>query len=101
MAILALLTGQGWTAAMYDTLRAEVNWEHQQPNGAIMHVFSVDDTGNAHVSDVWRSPEELNQFVNTRLGPAMQRLNFPMPDMQVFPIHNIDAYAHVTQFIRQ
>ena len=101
MAILAIFTANGWTPEMYDTLRNEVGWHHQQPNGGIFHAFSSDDAGGAHVADVWASPEDLNDFVNTRLAPTMQRLGFPMPDVQVYPVHNIDAFAGVQQYIRQ
>ena len=99
MAILAIFTGEGITQEMYDALRTEVDWEHQQPQGAIIHVASFDEHGDAHVADVWSSPENLDNFVNTRLMPAMQKLNMPPPDVAVFPVHNINAYANVRQHI--
>ena len=101
MAILAIFTGKGVTSDMYDALKAEVDWVHQQPQGAISHTASFDEAGDAHVADVWASPEALDHFVNTRLAPAMQRLNIPLPDVTVYPVHNIDAYSGVQQFIRK
>ena len=101
MTILAIFTGKGITSDMYDTLKAEVDWEHQQPQGAIFHAASFDDAGDAHVADVWSSPEELDNFVNTRLVPAMQRHNFPLPEVSVYLVHNIDAYSGVQPYIRQ
>ncbi len=98
MAVLALLTSEDITQSMYDTLRKEVNWEHQHPQGAIMHVASFDDTG-AHVADVWSSPAALDEFVNTRLLPAIQRLDFPIPDVAVYPAHNINAFTSVQQYV--
>jgi len=100
MTILAIFTGKGITPKMYDALRAEVDWANQQPQGAIMHTASFDDAGDAHVADVWASPEALNNFVNTRLGPAMQKLNIPTPEVMVYPVHNIDSYSNVKQYIR-
>ena len=101
MTILAIFTGKGITQEMYDILRTEVDWVHQQPQGVISHTASFDEAGDAHVADVWASPEALDNFVNTRLAPAMQRHNFPLPEVSVYPVHNIDAYTSVQQYIRQ
>lgn len=99
MAILAIFTGKGVTKEMYDQLRAEVDWEHQQPQGAISHTASFDEAGEAHVADVWNSPDELNVFVNTRLMPAFQKLNFPPPEVEVYPAHNINVFSSVRPYI--
>ena len=100
MTILAIFTGKGVTQDMYDLLRKEVDWVHQQPQGAISHTASFDGAGDAHVVDVWTSPEALDNFVNTRLAPAMQRNNIPLPDVSVYPVHNMDAFTSVKQYIR-
>jgi len=99
MAILAIFTGKGVTKEMYDQLRAEVDWEHQQPKGAISHTASFDEAGEAHVADVWNSSDELNTFVNTRLMPAFQKLNFPPPDVEVYPAHNINVFSSVRPYM--
>ena len=98
MAVLAIFTGVGITKDKYDAIRKEIDWEHMHPAGAILHAASFDEQGNAHVADVWASAEQLNEFVSTRLMPAMQKLNVPAPDVQVFPAHNINAYTGVDQF---
>jgi hypothetical protein len=77
-----------------------VDWVHQQPQGAICHTASFDDVGDAHVVDVWNSPEELDNFVNTRLAPAMQRHQIPLPQVDVYPVHNMDAFPGVKSVIR-
>lgn len=100
MAILAIFTGKGINQAMYDTLKAEVDWVHQQPQGAIVHTASFDEAGDAHVADVWNSPEELDAFVNTRLAPVIQRHNMPFPEVEVYAVHNMDAFPDVQQVIR-
>lgn len=99
MTILAIFTGRGITAEMYDALKNEVDWVHQQPQGAISHTASFDEAGDAHVADVWSSPEALTQFVNKRLAPAMQRLNIPLPDVDVYPVHNLNAYSGIQQYV--
>lgn len=98
MAILAIFTGMGITKDAYDRLRKEIDWAHQPPAGAILHAASFDEQGHAHVADIWASPEALNDFVNGRLMPAMQKANVLPPEVQVYPLHNIDAYAAIDQF---
>jgi hypothetical protein len=99
MAILALFTGIGITQQMYDDLRREADWERHYPPGGMFHAASFDEAGNAHVADLWESPDALNNFVNTRLMPAMQKLHIPPPSVEVFPVHNINVYAVTEQYI--
>lgn len=99
MAILVLFTGDGGlTPDMYDSMRAELNWEKQQPAGGIVHIASFDDKGAIHVADVWNSPEELNAFVTSRLMPMIQKLKINPPKVEIFPVHNIDAYAAIDEY---
>ena len=46
MAILAIVTGDGFTKQMYEQLRKEVDWEHKHPAGVIFHAASFDNSGN-------------------------------------------------------
>jgi hypothetical protein len=92
LAVLGIFTVRGLTKDQYDALRTEIDWEHNQPAGGVLHVASFDDAGNAHVADVWASAEALDDFVSSRLMPAMQRLNINPPQVQVYPVHNIDVY---------
>jgi hypothetical protein len=99
MAVLALFFGEGFSSDMYDALREKVGWERQYPNGAISHAASFDEGGNAHVADVWASQEALNAFVESRLAPALQALNFPIPYVDVYPLHNLNAYSGIQQYV--
>lgn len=99
MAILVIFTGEGFTKEMYEKLRPEVNWEKDNPAGGIFHVASFDEDGNLHVADVWDSAEEMDEFVKNRLAPAMQKFNIPMPKVEVFPAHNINAYKAIEKYI--
>ena len=98
MAILAIFTGKGFTKEHYEGLRKEIKWEQNHPIGAIFHAASFDDKGDAHVADVWASPEEMNQFVNSRLMPAMKKLNIPPPTVEVFPAYNVNAYPAIDKY---
>ena len=99
MAILAIFTGKGMDKDAYDALRREVDWERDRPAGGIFHAAAFDNDGNAHVADVWASQDALDAFVAGKLMPAMQKLNVPPPDVQVFPIHKVDAYDAVKDYI--
>ena len=97
MAILAIFTGT-MSQTQYDALRKEVDWEHQQPKGGIFHAASFDEQGQIHVADVWESPDTLNQFVERRLSAAMQKLALTPPNVEVYPVHNINAYATIKRY---
>ena len=99
MAILAIITANGFTRQMYDTVRKEVGWEYSYPPGAMVHAASFDENGNIHVADLWHSQENMEDFVNTRLMPVIQQNNFPLPQVEVYPVHNVNAYADVQQHI--
>lgn len=93
MAVLAIFTGKGFTKEMYESLKPEVNWETNHPDGAIFHAAAFDNEGNIHVADVWESGEKTNAFVGGRLMPAFQKLDIPAPEVNVYPAHNINAYS--------
>lgn len=98
MAIMAIFVGKGIKKEQYEALRKEVNWEKNQPAGVIFHAASFDPSGDARVVDLWESPEELNQFVEGRLVPAMQKAKLAPPSVEVFPVHNVNAYKAIEKF---
>ena len=98
MAILTIFTGDGFTKQMYEELRKQVDWEHNPPTGIILHAASFDNSGNLRVADIWESEQDLNSYVNSRLKPVMERLNIPMPKGEIYPVHNVNAYAGVDMY---
>ena len=93
MAILAVVTGDGFTKQMYEQLRKEVDWEHKHPTGVILHSAGFDDSGNnLRVADIWESEQDLNSYVNSRLKPVMEKINAPPPKGEIFTLHNVNAY---------
>lgn len=97
MAILAIFTGD-MNKSQYESLRKEVNWEKQQPQGGVFHAASFDDAGHIHVADVWESGETMNAFVEARLAPAMQKLQIAPPEVSVYPVHNLNAYRSIEKY---
>ena len=62
---------------MYEKARKEVNWEGNPPPGLILHAVSFDNSGNMRVGDVWKTEDQWNNFLNTRLMPFMHKAKAP------------------------
>jgi hypothetical protein len=83
---------------MYEELRKEVDWEQNHPTGVVLHAAGLDESGNIRVADIWESEQDLNNYINSKIKPAMERINAPMPKEEVIPIHNINAYPVVDMY---
>ena len=80
MAIVAFMDWKGVTREQYDALRALVNWENEAPDGGLFHVAALTEDG-LRITDLWASPEALEQFVERRLMPGVQQLGaIPAPE---------------------
>jgi hypothetical protein len=97
MAILAIFSGD-ITQSQYEALRKEVQWEGQHPPGGILHACGFDEGDRLHVADVWESGEAMQAFVEQRLGPAIGKLGITPPDVTVYPLHNLNAYASIEKY---
>ena len=84
---------------MYETLRKEVDWEHNHPAGVILHAAGFDESGNnVRVADIWESEEQLNNFVSNRLMPVMQKGGVPAPKVEIFQISDVSAYSGIDKY---
>ena len=84
---------------MYETLRKEVDWEHNHPAGVILHAAGFDESGNnVRVDDIWESEEQLNNFVSNRLMPVMQKGGVPAPKVEIFQINDVSAYSGIDKY---
>ena len=99
MAVLAIVKGKGITRAMYEALRKEVAWESTNPPGAVFHAAAFDRDGDLHAADVWESADLMNEFFAKRLLPAMQTLDIPPPEVEVFKLVNANAYRSVQKYV--
>jgi hypothetical protein len=100
MAVLAIFTGKHFTKAMYESLRSEVKWEANPAAGALIHVAGFDSTDNIHVADVWETEDQMNAFVGAKLVPAFQKHKIPMPDVVVYPMHNLNVFSPAKRFMK-
>ena len=91
MAILAIFTSDEITVDQYEQVRREVNWEHNHPPGAMFHAAGFGAKG-FRVADVWASQGEMDNFLQERLAPVLEKLNIRPPSVEVFPLQNINAF---------
>ncbi len=95
MTYLGIFTGDGFTKKKYEELRKEVGWEQNPPAGVIFHAAGLDSSGNIHVSDIWETEQDFNNFFSSRLKPAMDKINLPVPKGELYPIHNVNAFQGI------
>ena len=57
------------------------------PDGIISHVAGATPTGWC-VVDVWESQESFDKFFANRLGPALQKVGLPEPNVTPFEVYN-------------
>jgi hypothetical protein len=98
MAVLCILSGEGFTKEMYDELRKEVDWEHNQPKGEIFYAIGFDNSGVYHVVDIWESEQDFDNFVTNTIKPIMDKFNAHMPKGEIIPIHNANAFQDIDSY---
>lgn len=74
MAVTMFLELPRATTEQYDQLNESmgIHGPEDEPDALISHVCAVVDDG-LMIFDVWRSQEELDEFLQNRVGPAAQR----------------------------
>lgn len=98
MAVLCILSGEGFTKEMYEELRKEVDWEHNQPKGEIFHAIGFDNSGGYHIVDIWESEQDFNNFITNTIKPIMDKMNAPMPKGEIIPIYNANAFQSIDSY---
>ena len=75
MAVTMFIELPGATTEQYDQLNEAmgVHGPEDEPDGLISHMCAVVDAG-LMICDVWRSQEDLDDFLQNQLGPAAQQL---------------------------
>lgn len=89
MPIVMIERWDGIDAEKYEEIRKLAKWDTDTPKGLLLHIASFAD-GNAHMVDVWDSPDDFQRFVAERIMPAVQQLGIAgQPDVQIYPTHAI------------
>jgi len=60
----------------------------QWPDGIVSHVAGTTPGGGWCVVDVWESQAHFDKFLSDRLGPALQKVGLPEPDVTPFEVYN-------------
>lgn len=97
MAILALVSADGVSKDIYEQLRKEVNWEGNAPAGGMFHAAATGSKG-MRIADIWSSEQDFNNFINSRIKPALQKRNIPLPQTEILQVHNINAFPGIEQY---
>ena len=89
MAVVMNMEWDGVTREQYEAVRKITNFEGNAPAGGLFHVASFTDKG-LQVTDLWRSAEDFQAFVETRLTPATKEAGIQgEPRVQLNPVHNL------------
>jgi hypothetical protein len=74
---------------MYDTLRLELDIDHQHPLGLIMHGATEVD-GLIRVAQIWESDWYAKQFDDEILAPALEAVGAPLDaEMAVYQLEHL------------
>lgn len=90
MAVLMIFEVEGATPEMYAQLNEEmgIRSDADAPEGLIEHVAALTDDDELVVVDLWESEQALGRFFETRLGPALHKLEYPEAQPRILPVHN-------------
>jgi hypothetical protein len=48
-----------------------------------------------HAAEVWESEEQLNDMINTRLMPLVQKHKMPFIKTETYQVYNINAFPEI------
>jgi hypothetical protein len=89
MAVVMRMEWPGITPQQYDDVRHEVDWIGKPDPAGQAHIATFDE-GVLRCFDVWESAEALNQFLQSRILPAVQAVGVTtQPTIQVTPLHEL------------
>lgn len=81
----------GVNPQQYDQVRELVKWEEDKPQGGMFHIAYFDNEG-LRVTDVWKTKEDFDNFVNNRLMPGVKQLGIEgQPEVEIHPAHAVFA----------
>lgn len=82
-----LMKWNGIKPEQYEAVRRIVNWEGNHPKGGMFHVAAFSENA-LHVTDIWESEQDFNQFVQNRLMPGVIEAGIAtQPEVQLLPVH--------------
>jgi hypothetical protein len=88
MAIAREFTGTGWTQEQYDRLIEGMNLGGHSGPGVLYHWAAATPDG-MHAVDVYESREAADALAQAKIGPLVQTLGLPMPEITEYEVHAI------------
>jgi hypothetical protein len=91
MAVLMIMELDGATTDDYDAVNEAMGIDEDNlPDGLVAHAVGPTEDGDGLlIADVWESGEQLEHFVQNRVGPAMAQVGLePGAQPRVHPVHN-------------
>ncbi len=86
MQTVMLMRWAGVTPEQYEEARSRIGWETDVAAGAVLHVAGFDGD-ELRVTDVWESPEQFQEFAETRLMPGVKEVGIEgEPEVRLFPL---------------
>jgi hypothetical protein len=79
----------------YDAVASWMKFHDELPEGLIVHTAAVTQDGQMRVFDVWQSQEAHDEFVESRLKPAISEVvgnreaSEPLSPPEVHQLHSI------------
>ena len=96
MAVVLSVRWTGVTTDQYDIVRNAVDWEEEQPEGAVMHVAWFEG-GALQVTDVWNTQADFERFFAERLTAAVKEAGITgEPEVAFSPLHRRFVASGVT-----
>jgi hypothetical protein len=97
MPILVQYIQSGVSRQQYDTVKKATNWENDPPRGALFHVAAFD--GDViHVSDVWETRADMEDYVAKRLSSAAQKAGLTIDPPSVVETYMVAAYHDIDRY---
>ena len=84
MAICRIYEIEGGTLDQYDEVDAKFP---ESPEGAKLHVAGAAD-GRLYVVEIWESREQVERYMQSGVGAAIEEAGIPEPKVTEFEIHN-------------
>ena len=97
MPFLVEYVRSGVSSSDYDRLKESLGWAKDPPIGALFHVVAFEgDT--VHISEVWESKAEFDDFTAKRVTPALDALGLPSVSPTVRETYDVATFAAVARY---
>lgn len=87
MSIARVFDAKGWTVEQYDQLIQMMNLGGHSAPG-VLYNWSARTPEGVRVVDVYQDRESADRIAQEKIGPIIQQLGLPMPEISEFEVHS-------------